>query len=161
MVFKTAQPQDAAELSHLTYESKKFWGYPDAYMALWTSALTITPEYIENNTVVMAVEDGEIAGYFSIVEEGPQEVLEVGNYRVAGGFYLDNLFIHPEHIRQGLGRQLLDMALEHCRRQGITLLHVHSDPNAKGFYEAMGAEHLGDVPTKIPGRALPVMLLRL
>ncbi|HWQ50260.1 MAG TPA: GNAT family N-acetyltransferase [Terriglobales bacterium] len=161
MVFEAARPQDAAELSRLTYDSKKFWGYPDAYMALWTNALTITPEYIEKNTVVMAVADGEIAGYFSITREGPEEVLEVGNYRMAGGFFLDNLFIRPERIRQGLGRQLLAMALEHCRAQGVTLLHVYSDPNAKSFYEAMGAEHLGDVPTKIPGRALPIMLFRL
>jgi len=161
MIIREAQPQDAKELTALTFESKKHWGYPDIYMELWTKELTITPEYIEKNKVVLAIEDGQIAGYFSIMKESPEEVLQVGNYRMAGGFFLDNLFIRPSFIRTGLGKKLLFLALEYCREQNIPLLHVYSDPNAQGFYEAMGAEHLGDLPTKIPGRSLPIMLFRL
>jgi GNAT superfamily N-acetyltransferase len=161
MIFRDAQPRDAKELTMLTFESKKYWGYPDTYMELWTDQLTITPEYIEKNKVVLALEDGQIAGYFSITREGPEEVLAVGNYQMAGGYFLDNLFIRPDYIRTGLGKALLFKAFEHCREQKIELLHVYSDPHAQGFYEAMGAEHPGELPTKIPGRSLPIMLFRL
>lgn len=161
MIIREAQPQDAQELTALTFESKKYWGYPDASMELWTRELTITPQYIEKNKVTLALEGGQIAGYFSIIEEPPEEVLQVGKYRIAGGFYLDNLFIRPSFIRTGLGKKLLFLALDCCKERNVQLLHVYSDPNARGFYEAMGAEYLGDLPTKIPGRSLPIMLFRL
>ena len=130
-------------------------------MELWSKALTILPDYIERNSVALAEEDGKIAGYSSIIEEGPEEVLTVGTYRMEGGFYLDNLFVRPDYIGLGLGRALLAIALGRCRERGIHLLHVYSDPHAQGFYETIGAEYLGDLPTEISGRSLPIMLFRL
>jgi hypothetical protein len=38
---------------------------------------------------------------------------------------------------------------------------VPSDPNAQGFYVKMGAQRVGEVPSRPPGRTLPLLVLRL
>ena len=45
---------------------------------------------------------------------------------------------------------------------GYTSLRIEADPNALGFYQAMGASQIGEAPSgSIPGRTLPVLLVTL
>lgn len=47
------------------------------------------------------------------------------------------------------------------RQQGW-IQHIGAEPNAVGFYRAMGAEHIAETPSaSIPGRSLPLMLFQL
>ena len=127
-------------------------------MAIWTEELTIRPEYIEKNMLVVAEENDRLIGYVSIIEEAPEHIHEAGNYKVSGGFFLDNLFIQPSHICQGIGEKLLNIAFDWCEERGIKRLHVISDPNAKDFYEKMGAVCLEHLPSGIAGRYLPFLI---
>ena len=159
MIFRNALPEEATIITQLTLDSKRFWGYPEEYMVVWNDDLTISPEYIEQNMVVVAEVDNQIVGYVSIIEEEPENIHEVDNYKVSGGFFLDNLFILPSHMRQGIGERLYMIAIDWCKLRDVKKLHVVSDPNAKDFYEKMGAVCLGQLPTSIPGRYLPFMLI--
>ena len=67
--------------------------------------------------IVVAELNAQIVGYVSIIQESPEHIHEVGNYKVSGSFFLDNLFIHPSHIRQGIGEHLFGIALEWCRER--------------------------------------------
>ncbi len=71
MIFRNAFPEEAEPLTQLTLDSKRYWGYPEAYMTIWTEELTIRPEYIEKNMVVVAEENMWLCGYVSIIEEPP------------------------------------------------------------------------------------------
>ena len=161
MIFRTATPDEAVLITQLTLDSKRYWGYSEEQMKNWIDELTISPEYIERNMVFVAEISTYLVGYVSIIEEGPEHILDVGNYKISGGFFLDNLFIHPSHIRQGIGEKLLNIALNWCKEKEIKNLHVVSDPNAKDFYEKMGAICLGNLPSSIAGRYLPLMVFHI
>ena len=44
---------------------------------------------------------------------------------------------------------------------GVSELRIFADPNAKGFYEKMGAEYLEERPSSIEGRTVSLFLERL
>jgi ribosomal-protein-alanine N-acetyltransferase len=75
--------------------------------------------------VTVAVLGGEVAGFLAIRRTAPDEV-EVLNLAVA-----------PQHRRKGVGRELLQMLLEHTR--GDVFLEVReSNLAARNFYQSLG-----------------------
>ena len=69
---------------------------------------------------------------------------------------LELLFISPEAIGTGLGRTLYLWALDQARAAEASRLGILSDPNARGFYSAMGARFIEERPSKlIAERTLP------
>ena len=73
------------------------------------------------------------------------------------------LWVHPERIGHGLGRQLVKHAVQAARTSGAPSLTVESDPNAEGFYQRIGFQHIGWVQADVGGtpRRLPIMQLDL
>ena len=143
MQFRNPRPNEANALTELTFASKRHWGYPEEWMALWADDLTISPEYIEKNMVVVAEDGAELLGYVSVKQEDDK-------------FYFDNLFVNPRHIRKGIGEKLLDIALDWCKENHVAQLHVYSDPYSRGFYEKTGAMFVEEIASEvIPGRTLP------
>ena len=164
MQIREALPAQADTLTQLIFASKRYWGYADEDMARWASGLTISSAYIEKNMTALAEENGEILGIVSLLEEPPEKVFCIEEHRVTGGFFLDFLFVRPDYIRRGIGRQLASHALDWCGQKNIDKLYVISDPNAKGFYERLGAVCLGsltDPPNSGTGRVRPFLVFRL
>jgi len=146
--FRDALPSEAEALTQLALASKRYWGYPEEWITLWTDDLTISSKYIEKNMVVVAEENTDMLGFVSIIQDD--------------GYFLDNLFIHPTHIRKGIGEKLVSIALNWCRQRQIKQLHLYSDPHSKGFYEKTGAVYVGEITSsKIAGRTLPLMTYHL
>jgi ribosomal protein S18 acetylase RimI-like enzyme len=52
----------------------------------------------------------------------------------AHAFVLDTA-VHPDHGRQGIGKQLVRTAAEEARKAGCEWLHVDYEPHLKAFYE--------------------------
>jgi ribosomal protein S18 acetylase RimI-like enzyme len=52
----------------------------------------------------------------------------------AHAFVLDTA-VHPEHGRQGIGKQLVLTAAEEAKAAGCEWLHVDYEPDLKPFYE--------------------------
>jgi hypothetical protein len=63
---------------------------------------------------------------------------------------------------RGAGTLLWHHLVGEVRRLGIARITIYSDPNTEGFYQAMGAKLVGEVPSgSIPGRNLPLLVLNL
>lgn len=112
--------------------------------------LTISPEYIQENETWVVVVDELPVAYYSLKQEHES-------------LWLDNLWVLPEFMGQGIGKQLFQHALERCRARSVSILKIESDPNAQSFYEKMGARKVAEHRSEVDGqpRALPVMEVAL
>lgn len=143
IVIRKALCSEAKIVTEITFEAKMHWNYPEQWLAMWKEELTITPEYIRDNTVYVAEDNGQILGYYSIVTEN-------------GIYSLDNIFIKPKYIRCGVGTTLFNHLNDTLKRGGISFLQIVSDPHAKGFYEKMGAKYIGEKASSIEGRTMSI-----
>jgi GNAT superfamily N-acetyltransferase len=143
LMFRRATPDDSLRLSELTFASKAHWGYDEAFMERARPDLVITREYLEANECWVADMDGQLIGWFSLVD-------------VPGSLLLDNFFLLPAHIGAGLGRQMWQQALTRAAERGANRITLESDPNAAGFYERMGARRTGSAIAPSTSRELPV-----
>ncbi len=76
---------------------------------------------------------------------------------------IEHLWVDPACQGAGIGRALLEAALEIARRSGAESVRVESDPNARSFYERMGGRYMQEVPAPVLGidRTLPVLRFEL
>ena len=64
-------------------------------------------------------------------------------------------------MNQGIGTMLMNQAIEFCRLNNMRALRIESDPNAKTFYEKLGAKHIGYIDSVPKPRKLPVLIIEL
>jgi N-acetylglutamate synthase-like GNAT family acetyltransferase len=139
MNIRPARPDEAAALSELALRSKAHWGYDAEFLDRCRAVLSLGRDEIEARRTVLAEEGAEVQGFYTL-DDGE----------------LGNLWIDPGHLRRGVGRRLWVHATETARALGFRELFVVADPHAEGFYRAMGAVRVGEVPSEIePGRRLP------
>ena len=68
----------------------------------------------------------------------------VGFIVVKDYWKLSHLFVSPEFQGRGIGRKLVEAAVEACRDKGPHLkIKLNSSSNAAGFYEAVGFRRTG------------------
>jgi GNAT superfamily N-acetyltransferase len=145
MKLRRARCEDAPALTALIYASKQSNGYDDAFMAACADELRVTATDIAAKTYWIA----EGASPFGCVSLGPQGTIH-------------DLFVHPDHKRQGIGRALWAVLLEEARVKGFARLKLEADPAAVPFYVALGFSTVSEAPSgSIPGRMLPHMQLAL
>src|SRR6266550_8674687 len=92
---RRATPDEAEALTALAHAAKRHWGYPEEWIEQWRTDLTITPDFIANNEVFVAVISDEIAGCCALVVNDSLAEIE-------------HMWIKPEHIGSGVGRALFD-----------------------------------------------------
>lgn len=142
-------------LTTISFRSKAYWQYPQEFFVIWQQELTITPEYIAANDVFLYEKDTAIVAYYSLVEL-PEDIL-LADILLESGFWLEHMFVEPEYIGRGIGRELFG----HCRNIlelcGVAKLKVLADPCAQKFYEKMGCRFIENYPSTIVGRTTPYM----
>lgn len=158
-MIRPAKPDDAPTLTRISFESKEHWGYPQEYFTIWKHELTINPGYIEKNNVYVYEIGGAIVGYYSIIEL-PEDI-DVSGIKLQKGFWLEHMFIEPNHIGKGIGSTMFHHLQDRCREMGIGEIGILSDPYSRGFYERMGCRYVRDVPSTIKNRTTPYLMLRL
>jgi len=146
---RAAGPGDAAALTAIALEAKRHWGYPEAWMALWTEALTITTAFIAAHDVWVAESAGRIHGFCAVVVEPTRGELA-------------HLWVRPAHMGRGVGRRLFEHAVRQLRERapGVAL-HIEADPHAEAFYVKMGARRVGEITREWPGLTRVVPELEL
>lgn len=150
MIIRDATLVEAPLLTELTLLSKDYWGYGPAQMAKWKEELTITPDYIDKNRVmVLEIEGPGIIGYYSVLQQSNTKWL------------LDNLFVLPQYIGQGYGRSLLEDCIATAKSSLVQKLTLESEPQAEAFYKQFGFKTISSSPSSIPDRHLPIMELSL
>jgi N-acetylglutamate synthase-like GNAT family acetyltransferase len=147
---RRAKPEEAELLTEIAHAAKRHWGYPENWIEHWKEDLTITPEFIADNEMYVAVIANEIVGCCAIAFSDSLAELE-------------HMWIKPEHIGAGVGRALFLHAKERAKHLNVPALEISSDPNAEGFYKRMGATRIGEVRSEIEGqpRVLPRMTVDL
>ncbi|MBV8593535.1 MAG: GNAT family N-acetyltransferase [Caulobacteraceae bacterium] len=86
--------------------------------------------------VLVAEEDGVVRGYVYAAVEGPNWMALRGPAGV-----IQDLVVDPERRRQGIGRRLLDAALDWLRDRGaprVTLSTAWRNEAAQGLFKAVG-----------------------
>ena len=147
---RRARPAEAGLLSALALRSKAHWGYDAEFLAACRDDLALTADDMTTSTVY--VYDGVDAplGFYRLV------LLDHGIAE------LDALFVEPAAMGQGVGSRLWQHAVAIARQLECSEMVWQSDPQAEGFYLAMGARRAGDSEsTVMPGRMLPLMRFRL
>ena len=145
---RSAQPEDASQLTAISHDAKRHWGYPEELMRMWRDDLTVTEEFIRNHIVYVAEDDSAIRGFYALSGGGAT-------------YELEHMWVEPGFMGRGVGRALLEHASGFLRAEGCTLLRIVSDPNAEGFYRRLGAVPAGRVPSRPEGRTLPLLELHL
>lgn len=142
-----AQISDAKELTEIALKSKAFWGYSNELIESWREDLTVTPKMFEDFNIYKYLVNNEIAGFY---------IIHRANIRTS---FLEFLFVSPGFINKGIGKQLLDHAIEYCIGGSSAILNVLSDPNAESFYAKYGFKVIGRRESSVEGRLLPEMEL--
>lgn len=147
---RPAKPEQAPALTQIAIAAKRHWGYPERWMEIWEPQLTFRPEYFEENETWVAEMDSAPIAFYTLLEKD-------------GIAWLENLWVSPKHIGKGVGKRLFSHALEVSRQRGFETLQLEADPNAAGFYEAMGMKAIGERAYELEGQAriLPLMEIRL
>jgi GNAT superfamily N-acetyltransferase len=145
---RRARPRDCRDLTRIAYGAKRSWRYPEKLIRLWKGDLTIGPEFLIRHPVYCAARGTRVVGFYAISGTGAERELE-------------HMWVDPQHIGTGVGRVLFTHLLKQLRSLGVRRLRVASDPNAEGFYRAMGCRRVGRVPAKPAGRSLPLLVFRL
>lgn len=156
---RAAKTHEAAHLSEISLQSKKYWHYPDEYFQIWADELRVSPEYIKDNVVFVFEMEGVVVGYYSVVEMVEDRI--ISGIEITQGFWLDHMFILPEYIASGIGKEMFVHLHGWCQANGVVKLKILADPNARGFYEKMGCSYEKDYPSTIPGRTTPLLTLSI
>jgi GNAT superfamily N-acetyltransferase len=159
LMVREASASDSVALTDISFASKQYWNYPNEYFDIWKDELTISPSYIKDNMVYVAEVRGRAIGYVSLVEL--KDEFWTGNGVVNRGFCLEHIFILPEYIGKGIGSRLIAFLKERCKEMNIDSIYIFSDPNAKGFYDKLGACYLGEVSSNIKGRTVSLYELHI
>lgn len=143
MHIRPAKAGESAILTALVLRSKAHWGYDQHFMDACRAELTLTEVDLLRREFWVAEHDGAPVGVVEVTVDGTSGEIE-------------KLFVDPAAMGLGVGRCLMEAALEKLREAGAISVTVASDPQAAPFYERMGFELVGTVPSgSIAGRSLP------
>lgn len=158
-IIRPARRSEGPALTELTFAAKRTWGYPEAYFETWREELTITPAYIEENTVCLAETTRCLSGYYTILYNPAEK--KVCDAVIEKGFWLDHIFVAPNFFGRGIGTLLIRHACDTAHRLGANWLRILAEPKAAGFYRKMGGEYVGEFPSNIDGRTTPCFHLQI
>ena len=143
---RRVNPKEADTLTHIAISAKRHWGYPEHWLEIWAPQLTFSPEYFDENESWVAEIDNNLVGFYTLQEED-------------GIAWIENLWVLPEYIGRGIGKQLFVNAVSRSRELGYKVLQLEADPNAIKFYEKMGMYKIGERHSEIEDepRILPIL----
>ena len=147
-MIRQSSPEEAATLTQIALDAKRYWGYPEHWIQHWESDLTISSDFIRENHVYVLEDNGEIRGFYALcVEDNKAE--------------LEHMWVKPNCIGTGVGKELFLDAMERAAALNVNAVELSADPNAAGFYRRMGATQIGETDSVIEGqiRKLPRMAI--
>lgn len=147
---RPARADERPLLDEICFRAKAHWGYDTVFMESVRDQIRVSPEAIALGHVWVALDGTGKPGGVMQVDRLNQTIAD-----------LSLMFIAPECMRLGFGRALFAKGCEIARDMGAWELVIDSDPQAAGFYAAMGAARIASAPTGYQGRLLPRFSLRL
>src|SRR5678815_2896829 len=148
VTIRRSSPEEAATLTTIALEAKRHWGYPEHWIKHWESDLTISSDFIRDNHVYVAEENGEIRGFYALCVADDKAELE-------------HMWVTPALIGTGIGKELFLDAMERAAKLNVNAVEISSDPNAAGFYKRMGATQIGEVDVPVDGEPRKLSLIHI
>jgi ribosomal protein S18 acetylase RimI-like enzyme len=140
MRIRDAVAAETADLTELQRRASLVWEEDRDALLAHPEVIDVPVELLQKGSVRVAEEDGRRLG-FSAVIPLTDDAAE-----------LDGLFVEPDLMRGGIGRALVDDALDRLRAAGVTRLEVTANRRALGFYEKLGFVVIGPIETQFsPG----------
>jgi N-acetylglutamate synthase-like GNAT family acetyltransferase len=136
---------DAKQLTEIALKSKAFWGYSDELVESWRKELTVTKKILQECFVKKFLVDDKIVGFY-ILNPPKNNLIE-----------LEMLFVLPQFIGNGIGKQLLYDSFKQAKLKEAKKTTLLADPNAVPFYKKHGFIMVDKKESSIPGRFSPVM----
>jgi GNAT superfamily N-acetyltransferase len=87
--------------------------------------LELAPDPVRAGRTRVAAIDGLVVGFASIAD-------------IADGLELEDLFVDPAFMHQGVGRALIRDVVEQARQRGVHRIQVDANDHAVPFYEKVG-----------------------
>lgn len=108
--------------------------------------LILAPEGLAEGRTHVAEEDGSLVGFATWIE-------------TVGTVELEDLFVDPGYMRRGIATALVNRIADVLRARGAERLEVTANPDALGFYRAIGFIVCGAAETELG--AAPRMVLAI
>ena len=151
LTIRNARQDEAALLTDIAKRSKAYWGYDEKFMAKCQEELTVKSKNIgkDDSAHVVAEKENKVIGFYALQNIDGKE------------FELGALYVAAEHIKTGVGYELMAHAKNRAAALGGRTIIIQSDPNAIGFYTASGAIHVGTRKSLRTDRDLPLLRITL
>jgi len=135
-MIRPARLDERSLLIELQRRASLIWEEDRNALLAHPDAIDLPADQIAGGHVFVWVENGEALGFGVVLprEDGDAE--------------LDGLFVEPDAWGRGIGRRLIDRAVEMARTRGCRALNVVANRRALGFYEKCGFEAHGEVATR-------------
>jgi len=138
-----ARDDEREGLIELQRRASLMWEEDRAALLAEPGVIDLPADQIAGSHVFVFEEAGAVLGFAVVLP------------RDDGDAELDGLFVEPGGWGQGIGRRLMDEAVELARRRGCSALKVIANQRALGFYLKCGFDALGEVATRFsPGVAM-------
>lgn len=135
MLYVEATKDDAEILSGVAKRSKRHWGYSKEAMEIWNQSLTITEDFLNTHTVIKAMLEDEVVGFFALEEIKP--VTRVAQY-----------WIDTPYMRKGYGSEMFKYVKKFLMDNDVIAITLLLDPNGLNFFKNRGAKVLDKVKHK-------------
>lgn len=128
MKLRRFQPEDLPKVADLFYDTihkVNCRDYSPEQIRVWSSArdrLLQQPEFFLSLYTIVAVADGQIAGYGNIDDTG----------------YLDHLYVHSEFQGQGIASAICQELERYAWSKHAPSITVHASVTARPFFEHRG-----------------------
>ena len=137
VAIRDADADEARALEALQRRASDVWEEYRAPLAAHPDAIAAPHEAIADGRVRVAVDaDGRLVGFSAVLS------------RENGRCELEDLFVEPDVMRLGVGRQLVHDLAERAAAAGATHVDVTANPNALGFYLRVGFVVTGETSTQ-------------
>lgn len=134
---RDARSDEALALEALHRRSSDVWEEYRAQLAAHPDAIAPPYQAIAERRARVAIDASAAIVGFSVV-------LPVENDRCE----LDDLFVEPQLMGQGIGRALVRDVVDRARAEGVQYVDVIANPNALEFYRRVGFETSGTAATR-------------
>jgi molybdopterin-guanine dinucleotide biosynthesis protein A len=143
-VIRRAHLDEGERLRQIAIAAKSHWGYDIERVRAWAAAGDFSPDGLRAKEVYVVEADGSPVAWSALIAK-------------PGTTWLDDLWVDPDWMGQGVGSRLFRHALARARSLGSGRLEWEAEPHAVGFYEKLGARRLRDSAATEWGRIVPVM----
>ena len=111
MIIRRSSPEEANALTQIALNAKRYWGYPEHWIKHWESDLTISSDFIRDNHVYVAEEDGEVRGFYALC---------IGDQKAE----LEHMWVTPARIGTGVGKDLFLDAMERAAALNVSAVEM-------------------------------------